>query len=121
MNTNAYDYLGGMDGVNKLVDEFVAVMKADKRIHLVAPPELVAKHAYDGWKQILTSIAKGDVLPVDIDVAKIHGQMPISANHFNAVMDDLSQATKKLGVPNEIQQMFLSRLKSYESCLVKRA
>jgi truncated hemoglobin YjbI len=117
--SSAFERLGGEDGISRLVSEFIDTMRSDARIASVSSPEVLAQHGYETWPRILASITGGPHSTQDFNVEGIHKQMPITAGHFDAVMDDLCRAARKLGVENDIQLLLISRLEVYRSCLVK--
>ena len=113
-----YDRLGGMQGVQGLVDRWVAKVGGDARIKgRFANTDLAQLK-----KQLVDQICDlgdGSCRYRGRDMKTAHAGLGISTGEFNAMIDDLIEAMREYKVPRQEQAELVTLLRSMREDIVE--
>jgi hemoglobin len=99
-----YDRLGGVYPIATVIDDFIDRIMVDPRLNAnAAVNEAHHRVSPAGFKYLVTEMlcwaAGGPQTYTGKDMATSHGQLKITANEWDAFMDDLDQTLNKFEVP----------------------
>ncbi|MFK7862223.1 MAG: group 1 truncated hemoglobin [Granulosicoccus sp.] len=104
-----YEQLGGRTGVEKLSEQFIIHIAADKRIReRFAKSDIGRFHLM--MQEHLCDISDGPCEYSGDDMQKTHGGMNIRSSEFNAVVEALMNAMDVVQLPISTQNRLLARL-----------
>ena len=113
-----YDRLGGMSGVEGLVDRWVAKVGADSRINKRFASTDLARLKKLLVEQICDA-GDGPCTYKGRDMKTAHAGMRITSSEFDAMIEDLMAAMKEYKVPRQEQAELLTLLKSMREDIVE--
>ena len=124
MQKSLYDRLGGKAAITAVVDEFVSIVAADKRINsffaaTAADPKRMAAFKGNLVEQICQA-SGGPCKYTGKDMKTAHAGMGISAADFNALVEDLVAALNKFKVADADQKQLLGVLGPMQSDIVTK-
>ena len=114
-----YQDLGGKDGIDAIVAEFVTIMLNDKRINAtfegVEPDRLRAKLA-----EQFCVVSGGPCTDTGKSMAESHEDLKVNNAQFNALVENLQLALARRAVPARVQNRLLARLAPTQRDIVTR-
>ncbi|MDI5892384.1 truncated hemoglobin [Halomonas rhizosphaerae] len=122
MSDTLYDRLGGLAGIDKLVDRIVELHLQNE----VAGPryraldEEAIDHAREKVKEFLAAGAGGPVEYTGRSMIETHTGMNVSAAEFVAVVDDILQAMQEMEYPPPVCNEVLGVAYSLKEEIVHR-
>jgi hemoglobin len=122
-----YDRLGGKDAIGKVVDTFLGVVAADKRINKRFAKDVgkdgkltdQGKKLRDSIVEQLTALTGGDATYKGKDMKAAHKGMKITEADFTAFVEDLVSALKTAGVSDDLQGELLKPLAAMHDDVVE--
>ena len=97
-----FERLGGKDAIAKVTDDFLAIVKDDKRINKAFMAVLKDKKKAETFRgnviDFLCKTTGGDCDYKGKDMKTVHAKMKIKDADFDAFMEDLNKALDKNGV-----------------------
>lgn len=114
-----YQQLGGEQGVNSLVDNFIKRIGHDKQIfHFFADSKI--SHFRQGFIQHLCAISDGPCQYTGDNMVDIHTGMQVKEGDFNHVVQLLIDAMNDSGIDTPVQNALLARLAPLRSDIIYR-
>ncbi|MDE2287251.1 MAG: group 1 truncated hemoglobin [Burkholderiales bacterium] len=114
---SVYQAFGGQPGVDKVIDDFIAVWKADPRISHALDHANVP-HLAAMLKLQIGQLTGGPVKYTGEDMKTAHRGMGLRDADFNALAEDLQVAMDKNHVPFRAQNKLLAKLAPMERDIV---
>ncbi|MBC3764326.1 group 1 truncated hemoglobin [Neptunicella marina] len=114
-----YQRLGGQQGVEKLVDNFINQIGHDKQIfHFFADSKI--SHFRQGFIQHLCAVSDGPCRYTGDSMVDIHTGMMVKEGDFNHVVELLINAMDDSGIETPVQNALLARLAPLRSGIIYR-
>lgn len=117
--TTLYDQLGGAEGIENIVENFIQEIGNDAEIL-----PYFAKSNVSRFREKITEhfceISDGPCRYNGDNMVDIHVGMKINENHFNRTVDLLFNAMDKQGVPHRVQNQLIARLAPLRSEIIYR-
>ena len=119
-SNSLYDQLGGLVGINAVMNTFVANLAADDRIShfFTALPARRLARLEELLIQQVASASGGPVTYTGLDMVSAHASLGISMDDFNALVEDLVAALDANGVSAGAKSMLLGALAPMASDIV---
>jgi hemoglobin len=123
-HASLYERLGGMPAIRAVVDDFVGRILADERVnmwfaHAASDPERAALYK----SKLADFICQGTGGPckyAGVDMQTAHKGRGVTAQAFDAVVEDLIATLQKLNVPAKEKADLLSILGPMKSAVVQQ-
>ena len=107
--TSFYQELGGKDGIDAIVAEFVTIMTADKRINSTFEGVDLDRLRTKLVEQFC-AVSGGPCSYTGKSMAESHEDLKVNNAQFNASVENLQLALERRGVPSRAQNRLLARL-----------
>lgn len=108
-NDTVFRYMGGIPGIKKIVDDFLAIIVVNPRIRHTfedADMEHLASMLADQF-----CVLTGGPCQYDGDSMRdVHDGMDLTNAHFNALTEDLQEAMIRNGIPYSAQYALITKL-----------
>jgi len=111
--------MGGQAGIDRIVDASVDNYLADDRIKAIFDESNINRLRAE-FKVQFCQVAGGPCEYKGHDMSEAHKGLHLTNANFNAVVEDLQDAMKKVGLPFATQNRFLARLAPMQHQVVSR-
>lgn len=108
-DSTLFDRLGGMPGINALMDDFANRIAADGRINAFFARADMVRFKQRFGEQVC-QLSGGPCVYGGPEMLEVHRGMGISGSQFQAMMEDLIAALKQAGVAPETEGALLGTL-----------
>lgn len=116
---STFQAFGGLPGLTKLVDDFVATLVADKRIASFFVSADLPRLRMRLTEQFC-ALLEGPCTYGGLDMESAHKGMGLKDANFNALAEDLQFAMDRAGIPFRTQNILLAKLASMEKQMTYR-
>lgn len=114
-----YQGLGGKEGINKIVDDFIPIVLADERIrHFFA--KLDKQQFAVLLSDQLCELAGGPCKYKGKDMYEAHDGMGIRNAHFNSLAEDLQMAMEKNNISSSVSNRLVAKLAPMQRPIVSK-
>jgi hemoglobin len=114
-----YSSFGGKEGITKIVDDFVGIVAADKRINFQFAKTDIGR-LKGHLVEMVCAATGGPCKYTGRDMGSAHAGMDITEAQFNALAEDMRRAWDKNGVPFRRQNKLLAMLAPMERQIVTK-
>lgn len=108
-SSTLYEELGGKQGVNQIVENFVVEIENSEAILPYFEGSNIDRFI-DKLSEQICAVSNGPCTYTGEDMERVHAGMNITEAHFNATVDLLINAMDKAGVAHTTQNKLLAQL-----------
>lgn len=116
---STFQAFGGLPGLTKIVDDFVATVVADKRIGSFFVNADLPRLRMRLTEQFCV-LLEGPCTYGGLDMESAHKGMGLKDASFNALAEDLQFAMDRAGIPFRTQNILIAKLASMEKQITYR-
>ncbi len=114
-----YEELGGAQGVERIVDNFIVEISYDKKIfHFFEQTN--TDRFREKMNEHICHVASGPCEYTGDSMVDVHTNMGVTEDDFNHTVDLLFNAMDQVGVPHPVQNKLISRLAPMRSDIIYR-
>jgi hemoglobin len=117
-NAVLYVAFGGKEGISRLMNDFVELLVADKRIAVMFK-DTKLKNLKEQLTDQICQITGGPCKYEGDNMKAAHADLGITAAHFNALVEDLQIAMDKHGISFDRQSQLLALLAPMHRDIIK--
>ncbi|ARU55808.1 hemoglobin [Oleiphilus messinensis] len=118
-NDQLYRDLGEMDGITRLIDEFVFEISGNAKLH-----EQFKETDWERFHEKLVTqvceLSGGPCVLEGDSMAEIHKGMGVKESEFNSLVENLMVAMDRLAVPVSAQNRLLAKLAPFHKDIVEQ-
>jgi hemoglobin len=118
-NDTAFRALGGKEGIQKIINVFLPIAAADRRINSAFIHTDIGRMSAMLTDQFC-ALLNGPCAYSGRDMRTVHADMAITNAQFNAMAEDLQEAMRQLHIPFSAQNKLLAKLAPMQRVIVTK-